>query len=419
MTLALLGGAVAATLVLGLAALGVKRLAATGARNSRGYARLVLANLAGPGSLAPIVAPALGLGLALMSLVAVVQTNLLGQLRDTAPANAPSVIFRQIPHADAAGFDSLVQSHGVDITDVKAYRRAPFILGRVIAIKGEPLDEDKVAPEERWVTRSEVGMTFLPRKPPEAIIRAGEWWDEDYSGPLLVSVEEGAASGLGVKVGDAIGFRIFGRELEATVASIRKVDWSGFGANLAFILSPGTLEAARPFHTAIVILPQDREAGLIREIADRWPAVLAFQLRRTLETAADLFAKVSLGVTALTGVVTTAGVLVLFGAFAAAARRRRRESALLKVFGASRPAILGLYALEFALAALAAASLGAIMGIAAAHPIVILVFEADWRFDWFPVLTVGGIAVLGAAAGGAAVGWATLSHRPARVLRSA
>jgi putative ABC transport system permease protein len=419
MTLWLLGGAVVAPLVLGFAAIGIKRLAAAGTKNARGYVRLVLANLAGPGSLAPIVAPALGLGLALMSLVAVVQTNLLGQLRDTAPANAPSVIFRQIPHDAAAEFDALAQSHGVDIADVNAYRRAPFILGRVITLKGEPLDEDKVAPEERWVTRSEIGMTFLGRKPPEADIRSGQWWREDYAGPLLVSVEEGAASGLGVKVGDAIGFRIFGREVDATVASIRKVDWSGFGANLAFILSPGTLEAARPFHTAIVILPQDREAGLIRDISDRWPGVLAFQLRRTLETAADLFAQVSLGVTALAGVVTAAGVLVLFGAFAAAARRRRRESALLKVFGASRPAILGLYALEFALAALAAASLGAVMGIAAAHPIVILVFEATWRFNWAPVLTVGGIAVLGAAAGGAAVGWATLSHRPARVLRSA
>lgn len=419
MTLALLVGALVAALVLGAAALGVKRAAALGARRARGYLRLVLANLAGPGSLAPVVAPALGLGLALMSLVAVVQTNLLGQLRETAPAQAPSVIFRQVPHEDAAEFDAMMKSHGVDTTDVKSYRRAPFILGRVITLKGEPLDEDKVAPEERWVTRSEIGMTFLSRKPPEAVIRAGKWWDETYSGALLVSVEEGAARGLGVKVGDAIGFRIFGRELQGKVASIRKVDWSGFGANLAFILSPGTLEAAKPFHTAIVIVPPDKEAGLIRDVSDRWPAVLAFQLRRTIETAADLVGKVALGVTALASVVMTAGVLVLFGAFAAAARRRRRESALLKVFGASRLAILGLYAFEFALAALAAAIFGVVMGIVAAHPIVILVFEANWRFDWGPVLTVGGIAVLAAAAGGAAVGWATLSHRPARVLRSA
>lgn len=418
-TLGLLAGAGLAYVILVGAAVLVKRLARRGSRSARGYARLALANLGGPGSLAPVVAPALGLGLALMTLIAVVQTNLLGQLRDTAPANAPSIVFRQVPHDDVAAFDAMMRDQGIKIDDPKSYRRAPFLLGRVIALKGAPLVEEDVAPEERWVVRGEVGMTYLGPQPPEAILKSGKWWREDYAGPLLVSVEEGAAKGLGLRIGDSIGFRIFGRELEGEVASIRRVDWGGFGANMAFILSPGALDAARPFHTAIVMAPKETEDAIVKAVSDRWPGVLAFQLRRTLETAADLFSQVSLIVTLLAGVVTTAGVLVLFGAFAAAARRRRRDSALLKVFGGSRGAILSLYAAEFALAGLAAAGLGALMGVAAAQPIVILAFEAQWRFAWAPVLGVVAIAVIAAAAGGAAVGWSTLSHAPARVLRSA
>jgi putative ABC transport system permease protein len=405
--------------VLAFAAWVVKRIAKRASKGARGYMRLALANLGGPGSLASVVAPALGIGLALTTMIAVVQTNLLGQIRDTAPANAPAVIFRQVPHDAAPEFDAVMKAGGVKTEDGDAYRRAPFILGRVIKINGTEIDEDSVAPEERWVVRGETSMTFLANKPPEANIRSGKWWKPDYTGPALVSVEEGAARGLRVKVGDKIGFRIFGREVEAEVGSIRKVDWGGFGTNVAFILSPGTLEAAKPFHTAIVKIEPGKEDALVKAVADRWPGILAFQLRRTLETAADLFNQVSLIVTALAGVVTTAGVLVLFGAFAAAARRRRQDSALLKVFGASRPAILALYAFEFALAGLAAALLGAAMGIIAAHPIVINAFEAHWRFAWWPVVSVGGVAVLAAAAGGVAVGWATLSHRPARVLRSA
>ncbi|MDZ4759600.1 MAG: FtsX-like permease family protein, partial [Alphaproteobacteria bacterium] len=418
-TLGLLAGAGAAYVVLVGAAMLIKRLARIAARSARGYPRLALANLGGPGSLAPTIAPALGLGLALLSLVAVVQTNLLGQIRDTAPASAPSLIFRQIPDAEAAAFDEVLAGQGVDVADPESYRRAPFILGRVIALKGRELKEEDVAEEERWVVRGEIGMTYVGAQPPEAQLRSGKWWPADYKGPLLVSVEEGAAKGLDLKVGDTIGFRIFGRELEASVASIRKVDWGGFGANMAFVLSPGTLEAAKPFHTAIVMLPPEREQAVMTAVADRWPGVLVFQLRRTLETAADLFDQISLIVTVLASVVTFAGILVLFGAFAAAARRRRQESALLKTFGATRGAILALYAGEFALAGLAAAILGGAMGIAAAHPIVINVFEAQWRFDWAPLLAVASIAVLSAAAGGAAVGWTTLSHRPARVLRSA
>jgi len=417
--LALLAGAGVAYLILIGAAVLVRRLARVASLRARGQWRLVLANLGGTGSLAPVVAPALGLGLGLLTLITVIQTNLLGQLKDTTPAEAPSIIFRQIPASDADAFDALMRDHGIDTANELAYRRAPVLVGRVITRNGQKIDEEKVDIEQRWVTRSEVPMTILPKKPVEQLVLSGAWWREDYSGPPQVSVEEEAARGLGVKVGDRLGFRIFLREVEAEVTSIRKLDWQGFGASLAFILSPGAVGDFRPAHAAIVIVPKDAEEALIAAVSARWPNVLAFQVRRTLETAADLLGQVSLVVTALASVVLAAGILVLFGAFAAAARSRRRESALLKVFGASRATILGLYALEFALAALLAVLLGVGGGILAAYPIVNLVFEAAWRFDWTPVLAVASVTIFAAAAGGAMVGWSTLSHRPARVLRSA
>ncbi len=221
---------------------------------------------------------------------------------------------------------------------------------------------------------------------------------------------QGSAAGLGgagrcqracgLKVGDKLGFRFFGREIEAEVASIRKVDWGGFGAAMAFVLSPGTLEAAHPFHTAIVKIPPAKEDALIKAVADRWPGVLDLPAApHPADRRRPVRPEVSLVVTVLAGVVTLAGVLVLFGAFAAAARKRRRESALLKTFGASRPAILALYAFEFALAGLAAAVLGTGMGVLAAHPIVINIIEAQWRFALKPVLTVA--VNCGAGFGGA------------------
>lgn len=417
--LALLAGAGVAYVILIGAAMLVRRLALRASRNARGRWRLVLASLGGPGSLAPIVAPALGLGLGLLTLITVTQHNLLGQLQNTVPEEAPSVFFRNIPQSEAAAFDTLMREQGIDTNNPLTYRRAPVLIGRVTTIDGVKLDEDSVPPEQRWIIRTETPMTILPDQPPEAQLRSGQWWPADYAGPPLVSVEEGAASGLGLKVGSKVGLRIFVREIEAEVASIRKVDWSGFGANVGFILSPGAVGSFAPPHAAIAIIPPEKEDAVVAAVAARWPGILSFQVRRTLETAADLFGQVSIIITALAGVVLAAGVLVLFGAFAAAARRRRRESALLKVFGATRLAILSLYALEFALAAFLAVLLGCLGGIVSAHPIVILLFEADWRLDAAPVLGVAATTVLAAAAGGAVVGWSTLSHSPARVLRSA
>ncbi len=414
----LVGAAVAYAILIGVAVL-VKRLAHRAARHARGKMRLILSNLGGPGSLAPIVAPALGLGLCLLTLIIVIQSNLLGQLTETAPSEAPSVFFRQIAERDTEAFDALMEEQGIDTTDHLAYRRAPVLLGRVITIDGEKLDEQAVPMEERWITRTEVPMTILPDKPVEALLKQGAWWPSDYSGPPLVSVEEGVAQGLGLKVGSRIGLRIFMLQVEAEVGSIRKVDWTGFGANVAFILSPGSVKGFSPAHAAIVRIPPEKEEAVVAAVAERFPRVLVFQVRRTLETAVDLFAQVSVIITALASVVLAAGILVLFGAFAAAARRRRRESALLKVFGATRPAILFFYAAEFALAALLAVLLGVGFGVVAAHPIVTSLLEAEWRLEWAPVLSVAFITVFAAAAGGAAVGWSTLSHRPAHVLRSA
>ncbi|RYD95611.1 MAG: FtsX-like permease family protein, partial [Sphingomonadales bacterium] len=162
-TLGLLFGAAIAYLILVGAAVLVKRLARQSAKGARGYLRLVLANLGGPGSLAPVVAPALGLGLSLMTLVAVVQTNLLGQLKDTAPANAPSVIFRAIPHAEIDAFDALMKEQGVAIDDPKSYRRAPVLLGRVITLKGEKLDEASVPRVTQRSSRgTEASSSFSP-----------------------------------------------------------------------------------------------------------------------------------------------------------------------------------------------------------------------------------------------------------------
>ncbi|MEO0981839.1 MAG: FtsX-like permease family protein [Pseudomonadota bacterium] len=420
LTLALLLGAVAAWGLFIAVGHGVRLAAGVAARGATGLRRLTLANLGGPGSLAPTIVPALGLGLALLTLVTSVQANLVRQLTVTAAASAPSLVFTQIPNDGAQTFDQVLAAEGVDIEDPDMFRRAPFLLARVVALKGEPLDVSEVAPSERWVVDGETSLTYLAKQPPEAELTEGAWWAEDYRGPLLVSVEAEAARGIGVGVGDTIGFRVFGRDVTAEVASLRKVDWGtfGIGSNTAFVLSPGELEAARPYHVAIARTSIEAEERIINALGADLPDVVVFQTRPALATAARLFGNVAVAVNAAAGIVTVAGLLVLLGAFAAMARKRRSEAALLKTFGAPRGSVLALYAGEFALAGGAGAVLGAALGVGAAYPIVVQIFEAEWSFPWREALGVIGLAVGVSALGGAGVGAATMAHPPMRVLRS-
>ncbi|MEL6727180.1 MAG: FtsX-like permease family protein [Pseudomonadota bacterium] len=415
---ALLAGSGAAWLMF-LGTAGLIRFSARRALPAaRGFRRLTLSNLGGAGSLAPKVAPTLGLGLALLVFVVLVQANLVRQVKETASANLPALFITQIPQAQVEQFDALMTDQGIDIEDPDAFRRTPLIIGRVISLNGVELDENAVAESERWVVEGEVGMPYIAKQPPEVELVDGAWWPEDYQGPLLVSIEADAARGLGLVLGDTIGFRVFGRDVEATVSSLRNVDWGSFGANTAFILSPGTLEAAQPQHIAIVQTEAGGEAAIIRALADDFPNVVVFQTREALATAARLLGNISIAINAAASIVLLAGLLVLFGAFASMARERRNEAALLKTFGASRPQIFGLYAAEFGISGAVASLTGALIGTAAAWPLVTLQFEAEWAMPWLELFVILTASVLVSAAGGLVVGHRTLAHPPMRVLRS-
>jgi len=210
----LLGAIVTWGLFLGLAIL-VRKFAHHLAKSAKGFWRIMLSSLGGPGSLAPTIVPALGLGLALLTLVASVQANLIRQISATAPANAPSLIFSQIPYASIEEFDAIIANKTIDITDLDQFQRAPFLQGRVMTLNGNPIDKEKVAPSERWVIQGETSLTYLSQQPPEAELTAGSWWPENHTGDLQVSVETDVAKGLKVGLGDTIGFRIFGRDVSA------------------------------------------------------------------------------------------------------------------------------------------------------------------------------------------------------------
>jgi len=88
------------------------RAAAWGAGKMRrlvsGPAKLGLANLAGPRSAARTASPAIGLGVALLACVVLIQSALLAQITTTAPRTAPAMVFTEIPGDQAAAFDAEV-----------------------------------------------------------------------------------------------------------------------------------------------------------------------------------------------------------------------------------------------------------------------------------------------------------------------
>ncbi len=70
-----------------------------------GPLRLALANLAGPRSAARTAAPAIGLGVALLTAVVLIQSSLLHEVTVAAPESAPALVSPTSPGDRTAAFD--------------------------------------------------------------------------------------------------------------------------------------------------------------------------------------------------------------------------------------------------------------------------------------------------------------------------
>jgi putative ABC transport system permease protein len=384
--------------------------------HARGALKLGLANLAGPRSAARSATPAIGLGVALLCAVVLIQSSLLGEVRAVAPKAAPSVIFSEIPADQGPAFDAAVaRVTGPQGPD--RYLRAPFATGRVIAVNGRPVDRKSIRQDQRWAFDNDISLSVIAAEPAGASVAAGRWWPADYAGPPLVAMETAMADAGGLHVGDSVTVSVLGRNIAARIAVLRKIDWGGFGPNFALILDPQALAGANLRGVAIAKMSRSQEAALIRSLARTFPMVNIISVREQLEAAGALFDRLALAVRGAAAVAALAGVLVLAGSIAAGAGARAREAATLKVLGAARGQILAAYGVEYGAVGLIAGLAGAGLGAAAAWPVVVKVFEAAWSVDWAGVAALVAAATALAGAGGLAAALAALSRRPAPVLR--
>jgi putative ABC transport system permease protein len=385
---------------------------------ARGPVKIGLANLAGPRSAARTATPAIGLGVALLAAVVLIQSSLLAQVTEVAPRAAPALVFTGIPGDRAAAFDiALTQAFGRPLAPAD-YLRAPFATGRITGVRGAPLDRGRVDPADRWAYDNDISFSAIGSEPLNAGVVSGHWWPAGYQGAPLVALATDVAKGTHLKVGDSVTLSVLGREIEARVAVLRKVDFGAFGASFPVVLDPAALAGADLADVAIAKASRPEEARATRALGATFPQVNVISVREQLEAAADIFSRLTLAVRAAAAVAAMAGLLVLAGAIAAGARSRAKEAATLKVLGASSAQILTAYGLEYGAVGLIAGLAGVGLGYAAAWPVVVGVFQAHWSVDWRGVGALIGGAALLATTGGLLAALRALSLRPAPILRA-
>ena len=211
---------------------------------------------------------------------------------------------------------------------------------------------------------------------------------------------------------------ILGRDIDAKIASLRRIEWQTLAINFVFVFSPGMLDRAPHTFLATVKATPAAEEAIFKLVTERFPNVTVVRIRDAIETASGILGNIGLA-TRLIGLLSIlAGVLVLAGAMLATQRRRVHEAVVMKVLGATRARIAGIFAWEFAALGLATAAAAVAVGSLAAYLVVTRLMNLSWAF-------LPGVAVavaLGATtltlAFGLAGTLAALRQRPLALLRN-
>ncbi len=376
--------------------------------------RLALANMTRPGSATAAVITALGLGLSLLATITIIDRTISHGVDESLPGTAPTFYFVDIQPADAAAFDRTIAR----FVSTRDYRRTPMIRGRIVALNGVPASRAKVERAARWALNGDRGITYAAQEPKDTQLAAGRWWPADYHGPTLISFDNELARGMGLKVGDTLTLNVLGREIDGRIANLRDVDFSTGRQNFVLILSPGLIDKApHSFLATVHVAPRDEDA-MYRAVTDRFPSVSTVRVKEVIAQLDTLLEKLAFGVRAASLVTILAGLLVLAGAVAAGLRARLYDSTIMKVIGATRMQIAGVYALEYALIGTLTGTLALGAGTAAATLVTRRVFDVPPVIDWGAVLlTVGGGVIL-TLAFGLAITWSALAAKPAEQLRN-
>ena len=406
----------------GAAILGLLALAAVGGR--RGAARLPrarslawrhgLANLHRPGSQAVGVVVALGVGVTLLTTVALLERALARQLDLEHRRDAPTFFFVDVQPDQAQAFKEAVAA----IDDSGEPTLIPVVRARLVAINGRPIvrAEWEGRPDDWRVTREYV-LTYGD-EPPGTVLTKGRWWTAaEATVRPRVSVEDEAARALGVDRGGTLAFDVQGVRVEAEVHNLRHVDWQSMSANFFVIFSAGALDQAPQTYLATARVPRERETAVQEAVARTFPNVTAVPVRDMLERVQGVLEQIAVAIRIVALFVAGAGLVVMTGALAASRYRRLAESVLLRTLGATRGLVLRAAAVEYGCLGLVAGLAGAALGSAVAAVILRLLLELSWRPE--PAILAG--AALAATILATTVGllgtFRLLGRKPLPVLR--
>jgi len=356
---------------------------------------------------------ALALGLMALLLLTVVRGDLLRNWRATLPPDAPNQFLINVLPDQVADVRAMLNEA---VKRDTVFR--PMVRGRLVELNGEKLDTARYADTRaRRLAEREFNLSWADVLPSGNRVVGGTFWAPAARGADAgMSLEDGIAQTLGVKLGDALTFDVGGNRVTAKVTSLRKVDWDSFRVNFFALFPPGPLDDMPTTYIG-AFRTAEGNAGWLSSLIQRFPNILAIDVGEILRQVQSIMERVARAIEFVFLFTLAGGLLVLQAAIASTQDERQYDAAVLRTLGASQRQLQAAQIAEFLLLGAIAGFVAAAGATAIGYVLADRVFNIPFTFN--AILWVYGIA--GGAIAVTIAGWigtrATVRQPPLAVLR--
>ncbi|TCB50390.1 FtsX-like permease family protein [Acinetobacter sp. ANC 4779] len=268
---------------------------------------------------------ALALGLSLITVLAVLRTDLLERWQQQLPQGTPNQFVYGLPPFDMPLFKAQIEQHGWPSTPLY-----PNIRGRLVAKNDQPFSNELL--DNNNSLRRELNLTQTSEYPADNKILQGSAALKQVGD---VSVEVKTAQELGIKIGDRLTFSLPEGLIQAKVINLRSVEWESFSPNFFFIFAPKTMDENAGSYLGSFYVPEQDKKQLV-SVIQQFSNTVFIDVSLILDEVKRLVNVLVQIITILALLVSVSGVLVLIACLNLLMDERKREVALLRSFGSSK-----------------------------------------------------------------------------------
>jgi len=321
------------------------------------------------------------IGLMVLMLLALVRNDLINNWQASLPADAPNRFLINIQEAQRPDIQQFFKTQ--NIQEAKIF---PMVRGRLVSKNGEPMQQKRWHADEfeneraKRLAEREFNLSVADTMQSDNQLIAGRWWREDERSTPYISLEEGLANSLGIKLGDQLVFDVAGTKLNLTVLSLRKVDWDTMRANFfAVTPSPILAEFSASFISSFH-LPVNAENAM-NQLVQSMPNLTLIDIAALLQQVRGIMQQMSSTIEVVFLLSLLAGLAVLYAALIATQEERIKEATLMRIFGASRRDVSLTYITEFVFISLIAGLVAIVASNGLAYYLSQYVLNIPFKFN--------------------------------------